>query len=188
MTENMFRAIEFATKAHSGQLRKGTGLPYIIHPLNVAKILIESDCSETEVVAGILHDTVEDTPATLNEIRSGFGDAVAEIVWATSEPDKSDTWENRKNHTLDVLKDCAEDVLHVSFADKMDNIRSTREDLERTGHAMWSRFNRPKEKQRWYFESLVKIFDARLKNEPFLSLSKEFRIEVATVFDCSRVD
>jgi len=64
----IFEAIEFATKAHINHFRKGTKVPYIIHPLQVARILIESDCSDHVVIAGILHDTVEDTPVTLDDI------------------------------------------------------------------------------------------------------------------------
>lgn len=64
----IFEAIEFATKAHAGQYRKGTGIPYITHPLGVSKILIENGCPEHVIVAGILHDTIEDTPVTFEEI------------------------------------------------------------------------------------------------------------------------
>jgi len=99
----IFKAIEFAAKAHAGQYRKGTRVPYLVHPLNVAKILIDSGCSDVVAVAGILHDTVEDTPITLDEIRKHFGQAVAELVAGASEPDKSDTWENRKKHTIEYL-------------------------------------------------------------------------------------
>jgi (p)ppGpp synthase/HD superfamily hydrolase len=100
----IFKAIEFATRAHSGQYRKGTKLPYIVHPLGVAKILIECDSPEHLIVAGILHDTVEDTSATLDEIKQTFGWDIADLVEAASEPDKSDTWENRKEHTIQMLK------------------------------------------------------------------------------------
>ena len=60
MSQRIFQAVEFATKAHSGQFRKGTNVPYLVHPLGVCKILIEAGCSEDVVVAGLLHDTVED--------------------------------------------------------------------------------------------------------------------------------
>ena len=92
----IFKAINYAAKAHSGQHRKGTKIPYIIHPLGVAKILIEYGCADHVVIAGILHDTIEDTTVTFEQIKDIFGSAVADLVEAESEPDKSDTWENRK--------------------------------------------------------------------------------------------
>jgi len=64
------QAIEFAAGAHRGQYRKGSKIPYNIHPLNVGKILIEHGCFDEVVIAGILHDTVEDTPVTLDNIRA----------------------------------------------------------------------------------------------------------------------
>lgn len=143
----IFPAIEFAAKAHSGQYRKGTKLPYIVHPLGVARILIEHECPDEVVVAGVLHDTVEDTAITLEDIRRSFGDRVAQIVQAASEPDKADTWENRKRHTIEYLKTAPADVLLVSIADKLDNMRAIRQDYEKLGDAFWSRFNRPKESQ-----------------------------------------
>ena len=118
----IFDAIEFAARAHRGQCRKGTKIPYIVHPLAVAKILIDAGCPEDVVVAGILHDTVEDTPLSLDEIRHAFGTAVARIVEGASEPDKSKPWEERKAHTIESLKTASEAVLLVSCADKIENL------------------------------------------------------------------
>jgi (p)ppGpp synthase/HD superfamily hydrolase len=69
----IFEAIEFGARAHAGKYRKGTEVPYIVHPLGVMKILVEHGASEDLVVAGILHDTVEDTYVTLEDIRNSFG-------------------------------------------------------------------------------------------------------------------
>lgn len=178
----VFAAIEFATKAHKGQVRKGTKIPYITHPLGVAKILIENDCPEEIVVAGILHDTVEDTPVTIEDIRQAFGEKVAQLVQAASEPDKSDTWENRKRHTIESLKTVPMDVLLVSLADKLDNIKAIREDYEKLGESLWPRFNRPKQSQEWYYKSLAEVFSGRQASEPLASLVREFSSEVERVF------
>jgi len=178
----IFKAIEFAAKAHAGQYRKGTRVPYLVHPLNVAKILIDSGCSDVVAVAGILHDTVEDTPITLDEIRKHFGQAVAELVAGASEPDKSDTWENRKKHTIEYLKTASPEVLLVSIADKLDNIRGINEGYAEIGESYWARFNRPRLHQQWYYQSLVRIFKARTDEAPFLSLVNKFEAEVVAVF------
>ncbi len=184
MTNNIiFEAIEFAAKAHHGQFRKGTKLPYILHPLGVAKILIERGYLDNVVIAGILHDTIEDTSVTLDDIKEHFGVQVAELVEALSEPDKSDSWKNRKQHTLDYLKTAPIDVLLIACADKLHNIRSIREDYARHGEALWSRFNRPKVKQKWYYQALAEVFVSRIESETSKSLFTEFQLEVTKVFD-----
>lgn len=180
--DQVFKAIEFATQAHRGQFRKGTEIPYILHPLGVAEILMEYECAEESVVAGILHDTVEDTPVTLKDIQENFGAQVAKLVEALSEPDKSDSWENRKQHTIDYLKVAPIDVLLVSCADKLHNIRAIRRDYEKYGEALWSRFNRPKTKQQWYYQALAEVFISRAENDTSKSLFSEFQLEVNKVF------
>ena len=82
-------AIEVAAKAHQNQVRKGTDIPYITHPLAVGIILAKAGCSDEVIVAGILHDTLEDTPLTLDCIQETFGPRVASIVKGASEPDRS---------------------------------------------------------------------------------------------------
>jgi len=179
----IFRAIEFAAKAHRNHYRKGTRIPYIVHPLNVAKILIEYGCTEEVVAAGILHDTTEDTPVTPGEIRKEFGDKVAELVEAASEPDKSDTWEHRKSHTVEYLKTAPMDVLILSCADKLDNVKSIIKDVEKHGESVWDRFNRPKDDQEWYYRSLVEVFNSRAgENETASELFKRFALKVKILF------
>jgi (p)ppGpp synthase/HD superfamily hydrolase len=184
-SKRVFEAIEFAVRSHGGvrQCRKGTSIPYIVHPLGVARILIEVGAPESVVIAGLLHDTVEDTPVTVKQIERRFGPKVARLVSGASEPDKSDSWENRKRHTVEYLKSAPLDAVLVSAADKLDNIRSIREDIDRHGEAVWSRFNRPKQDQRWYFKSLNEVFGERLRGHPAgAALAKEFDAEVRRVF------
>lgn len=178
----IFKAIEFAVKAHEGQYRKGTKIPYIIHPIGVAKILIENGCSEETIVAGILHDTVEDTHISLEDIKRQFGEKVERLVEGASEPDKSDAWENRKQSTIDKIKDATEELLMIECADKLDNIRAICNDYEKYGDTMWQKFSRPKEKQKWYYESLANVFLSRSNDGPGVLLFKEFASEVKKVF------
>ncbi len=185
MSQRIFQAIEFATKAHTGQFRKGTKVPYIVHPLGVAKILIEAGCSEEVVVAGILHDTVEDSSTRIDDIRRDFGEEVSRLVEGASEPNKSDTWENRKQHTIDILETAPMDAVYVSLADKLDNIRDIRADYEKLGDDVFLRFNRPRGKQEWYYRALVDMFSKRIVDEPFLSLVLELRFEIVKVFQGS---
>ena len=179
----IFKAIEFAAKAHTGQFRKSTNLPYILHPLGVGRILMEYDFPEEVVIAGILHDTIEDTPVTLKDILKHFGKDVKRIVEGASEPDRSDSWEKRKQHTIDYLKTAPEDVLFVACADKLDNIRAIKKDLNKIGNALWKRFNAKREKQSWYYKALASLFCERSKEKIGAALFKEFADEVKLVFE-----
>ena len=176
------KAIVFAARAHSGQYRKGTHIPYIVHPLGVARILIQYGCAEHVAIAGILHDTVEDTPVTIEEIRREFGRDAAALVDAATEPDKNGTWENRKKHTIEMVKTLSDEAALLVLADKLDNIRAIREDLEANGEAVWERFKRPRERQKWYYESLAAAFADRSAGEQSRTLLKRFKMEVERVF------
>ncbi len=171
----IFDGLEFATKAHRGQFRKATKIPYIVHPLGVAEILIRNRYSNNLVVAGLLHDTVEDTKVTIKQIEKKFGKKIAKLVYAVSEENKNDSWEDRKTRTIEKLKKASREVLYLACADKLNNIRSIKKDTERLGNKVWKRFNRGKKKQEWYYRSLAKVFSSRGKNKLFKEFSKEVR-------------
>ncbi|MCC3358529.1 HD domain-containing protein [Bacillus sp. REN16] len=149
------KAIIVASKAHDGQYRKLTNIPYITHPLGVGLLLIKINAREELVVAGILHDTVEDTEITLEDIKNGFSEEVAELVEGCSEPDKSLPWEARKEHTISFLRTASEDTRTVVCADKLHNIRSIIRDYRDQGEQVWRRFSRGKEKQEWYYRNVT---------------------------------
>ena len=174
-------AMEFAMKAHRGQYRKGTDVPYIVHPIHVGNILIEADCNEDIIIAGILHDVLEDTRYTRNDIANKFGARVALLVTALSEPDKSLPWEERKMHTVRELETVTEDVVVVTLADKLDNMRNMQKDYRIIGDKIWSRFKRGKEKQKWYYGEMYKVFKRRLSKK-YPQLVNEFRDIMREIF------
>jgi (p)ppGpp synthase/HD superfamily hydrolase len=176
------RAIEFAVKAHEEQKRKGTETAYIIHPFSVGVILAKAGCSDEIIAAGILHDTVEDTPVRIETIREVFGETVASIVESCSEPDKTMSWEKRKEHTLSFLKNAPLPVRLVSCADKLHNIRTIARELNTIGDAVWVRFKRGKTKQKGYYQSLVKTLCDRQDTGDYRSLFEALRKEVERVF------
>ena len=178
----IFQAIEFAAAAHSGQYRKGSRIPYITHPLRVSQILLEEGCDDALAIAGVLHDTVEDCHISIKQIRSLFGEDVAFLVEGATEPHKWHSWEARKRHTIDFLQTATSSQLMLALADKLDNIRSIRADLERIGEQAWSRFHRGRDQQRWYYRSLAEVFTSRLQAEPGERLALVFAHEVAVVF------
>ena len=175
-------AIEVAVKAHQNQVRKGTDICYIAHPLAVGIILAKAGCSDEVIIAGILHDTVEDTDLTLDYIRATFGKKVFVIVKGASEPDKSLPWEERKSHTLDFLKAASQEVKFVALADKLNNIRATSSDYVEMGDALWKRFKRGKDAQKWYYQGLVQALYDDSTNEAYQILHNQFAQEVKEVF------
>jgi len=178
--------VAFAAAAHHGQYRKGTRIPYLIHPLRVARELIEIGSAREVVIAGLLHDTVEDAGVSLGAIRRRFGNRVARLVAEASEADKTLAWEDRKRRTIAAIASASRSALRVELADKLDNIRSVREDLARHGPTVWRRFRRGREAQRWYYTELLRAFAARCRSEPLRSLWKRFRDEVEAVFSDRR--
>lgn len=178
----VFEAIEFATRAHAGQFRKGTRVPYILHPLRVGTLLIEVDSPDPVVIAGILHDTVEDTPVTLEQVAGRFGARVAALVEAVSEPDKRAPWDSRKRHTVQRLASADADALLIACADKLDNIRSMRRGEERAGPCFWDRFHRPREEQAWYYREVSAAIGRGAGEGPLALLWPELEREVRELF------
>ena len=132
-SERVQKAIDFATKAHEGQLRK-TGEPYIVHPLAVKKILEEWGMDEDTIIAGILHDTVEDTNITLSDIKQEFGASVAFLVDGVTKLSTArngmrdiDTYlPATKDNFLRLMIALGDDirVLIIKLADRLHNLRT----------------------------------------------------------------
>lgn len=181
-TPLIFRAIEFAAAAHAGQYRKGTPVPYIVHPLNAARMLLMAGCEEHVAAAAVLHDVIEDTHVSFDDVKQHFGERVAQLVANASEPDRLATWEERKQHTIEFLDGADEETLLVAVADKLDNIRSIREDLALRGDVAWTRFKRGRAEQMWYYQSLERVFRARFNGGVGHCLAESFSLEVAAVF------
>jgi (p)ppGpp synthase/HD superfamily hydrolase len=174
--EMVEKALHIASKAHEGQYRKLTEIPYITHPVAVGMLLMKAGYPDNVVAAGILHDTVEDTSLTLEDLKREFGEKTAEIVAGCSEPDKSLSWEKRKEHTIEFLKTASKEIRAVACADKLHNIRSIRNDYELIGDEVWERFKRGKEKQRWYFMNVVESLGAQGSFALLEALRKEVEL------------
>ena len=172
------KALQVASQAHDGQYRKQTKTPYITHPVAVGMILMKAGLPEELVAAGILHDTVEDTTLTLEEIKHWFGLKIGEIVAGCSEPDKSLVWEERKRHSIEYLKTASEDIRIVACADKLHNLHSIRHDFNQVGEEVWLRFSRGKDKQEWYYRQIVES----LGHQSEFLLLNDLRAEVNEIF------
>ncbi len=189
----IFRAIKFVAEAHEGHYRKGTTIPYISHLMNVMKILCENNCETEVIVAGILHDVVEDTPVTIEVVERKFGKRVAEVVAGASEPEKTEknvqwkaSWKERKQNSIDYLQHTTNlDKLLVSCADKLDNSRAILQDYRELGEVFWTRFNAGKEDQKWYYQSLAEVFIQRGQDfgNPLLKIARELDKTIRDIFD-----
>ena len=174
------KAIAFAVKAHEGQPRKGTEIPYIFHPLEVGMIVSRITDDEEVIAAAVLHDTVEDCDAvTLDDIRREFGDRVARIVGLESE-DKDKSWEERKAATVRSLKkESMREAKIVALGDKLSNIRCFYADYIKLGDELWQRFNmKDKRMQGRYYHGLCEA----LSDLSDLDEYQEFRRMVEMVF------
>lgn len=172
-------ALNVAAKAHKDQVRKGTDIPYITHPVGVGMLLQQMKCSPDVIAAGILHDTLEDTPLTREDLLTHFGAHITSLVEAASEPDKTLTWFERKYHTLLDIPHCTTDELYVIIADKLHNLQSIRTDIEIHGDSTWDRFNHGYREQRWYYTNLYQRIKDRKQD---VKLIRPFGQEIKSVF------
>lgn len=161
--ENIFdEALRYAGMCHAGMVRKGSGAPYMLHPMEVAEILSTMTNDSEILAAGLLHDTIEDTPATEEDIRSRFGDRVADLVMTETEnkyPDlpPEETWQLRKEEALGVLRDATDPAVKMLWlADKLSNMRSFHRQYRDKGADMWLAYHQhdPK-KHEWYYRKIA---------------------------------
>jgi guanosine-3',5'-bis(diphosphate) 3'-pyrophosphohydrolase len=137
-------AYEFAREAHEGQKRKGDGTPYINHPSELARLLHAAGHDDEEILAAtFLHDVVEDTDTSLDEIEEAFGEGVRQLVDAMTEDKDIEPYERRKEHHRDQVEAGGERAVLIYAADKVANLRDLRSLYENVGEGAASRFNAP---------------------------------------------
>lgn len=156
-------AIEFAKIAHDGVFRKGTNIPYVDHVIAVGEILEGAGFSPDTVVAGILHDVVEDTNYTIKDIEERFGKKIAKIVDGVTENKSLSPWKVRKENYIAKLTapETPVESVAVSAADKIHNLTDTYEMWLSMGDDVFNRFNADKEGQSWWYRSMAKVFADR---------------------------
>jgi (p)ppGpp synthase/HD superfamily hydrolase len=163
MTPRLEQALRWAAECHHGQSRKGCGTPYFQHVAAVALILDRAGFDEETVIAGLLHDVVEDTAATYADVAARFGPAVAETVRHCSEV-KDDAqgrkrpWIDRKRDHLAALADASSAARAVVLADKLHNLACIELDL-REARPAWSLFNADRAQVLWYYRATIEACD-----------------------------
>lgn len=156
-------AIIFASIVHNGQTRKGKDIPYIFHPLE-ALLVAKSLTSDTNtLMATVLHDTIEDTDTTYEELATQFSEEVANLVNYETE-DKmvhksaTDSWKERKVRQLEILRNAPYEAKIICLADKLANMRELVKDHQVIGDKIWDRFNNNnKTEQVWYYSEIADI-------------------------------
>ena len=160
-TQLLDRAIVFAVKAHAGTERRGKGFPYIVHPMEAVEIVATMTPDQELLAAAALHDTVEDTSVTIEDIRAQFGPRVAALVEAESDVfmegvSEEDSWHARKQAAIDRLARAPHDAKMVALGDKLSNMRAIARDYAVMGDKLWNIFHAkdPKDHE-WHYRGLA---------------------------------
>ena len=179
------QAIRFAAEAHKDMKRKGTGQPYIFHPLEVLNLVSLMTLDDDVLCAAILHDTVEDTDVSIEDIEREFGDHVAKLVAYETEDKKGNvnkaaTWLDRKKEALETIRNIDDiGAKMVCLGDKVSNLRSFHMGLLQDGEEFWNSFNQKDPNMHyWYYnelrEALIELKD--------YAVYKEFCFLIDTIF------
>ena len=160
-TSLLDRAIIFAVRAHAGTERRGKGFPYIVHPMEAVEIVATMTKDQELLAAAVLHDTVEDTDTTVEQIREEFGDRIASLVASESDTipegvSEEDSWHARKQAAIDRLARASHDAKIVALGDKLSNMRAIARDYAQQGDALWNLFHAkdPKDHE-WHYRGLA---------------------------------
>lgn len=178
-TEKILKAIKFSAKTHNHyqqQLRKGKKIPYITHPLTVGIILSLAKSPEDTIIAGILHDTIEDSvpdyKVTAEMITERFGGNVSDLVLSVTEQNRKLSWEDRRKEALDHISNFSNDSVLIKSADIISNVSEIYDDSCKKSNKTFERFARPKEV---ILESYKKVADALLQKWPTSPLSNDLK-------------
>ena len=147
-------AIYFATKAHMGQKRKTENIDMIFHPMTVGYILKDNNMTEECVIAGLLHDVIEYTKYTRDDVVTEFGIDVYKIIEEVSEDKKIKNWKERKKLAIEKIRQASFDGKMVECADKIHNLETLYDIYLNEGESVWNNFNSTKDDQKWYYTQM----------------------------------
>ncbi len=152
-------AVEFACTHHSGQRRKGSGAPYVTHPMAVASLVAEFGGDEEQAIAAMLHDIIEDCDVMREDVAERFGERVAEMVEACTDTDATPKppWRPRKEAHIAHVRGLTPDKKLVIACDKLHNARSIVTDRHRSsvGEVVWTRFRADRVDVIWYYKAMA---------------------------------
>lgn len=178
------QAKQFAISAHKGQFRKSDPtIPKVAHTLAVGEMLAQYGYDDEVVAAGFLHDVVEDTKYTLTDIENMFGKNISYLVQTASEPDKSLSWHERKQHTINTVKTVPLRNKVIVAADKIHNTTDTLNLMRIRGLEVFKAFRAGSADQLWYVSGVYNslIFNENPNTPIFVRLRdtvNQFRQEI----------
>lgn len=169
-SDRLMRGIATASRAHDGHYRKGSGVPYISHPMSVMLIAASVTHDEDVLLAALFHDILEDVPENYSraEMKDEFGLRVVEIVEGVTKNSSLPSWQERADAYLEQLSRGSAESIIVAAADKFHNLSQTLEDLDREGHSLWRRFRSTPSQQLWWYTSVRNVVAERLPDMPLL--------------------
>ena len=160
-TDLLDRALIFAVHAHAGTERRGKGFPYIVHPLEAVSIVATMTADQELLAAAALHDTVEDTEVTVEQIRAEFGDRVAALVAEESDSFEEGiphekNWHSRKQAAIDRMLRASREAKMVALGDKLSNMRAIARDYALQGDDFWNLFHvKERSEHEWHYRGLA---------------------------------
>jgi len=162
-------ALEKARTAHEGQVRNGSGgMPYVEHPMRVASLLDEHEYRQEVLAAALLHDVVEDSETTLEELRAEFGDEVAGLVGALTDDESIDSYRERKTEHRERVAAADGEAMAIYGADKLTNTSTLRATYAEEGEAVRSEFRVPLELKLDVWEADLALLREKAPGLPFL--------------------
>lgn len=155
------KAIVFAVKAHRNTERRGKGFPYVVHLMEAVEIVATMTSDQELLAAAMLHDTVEDTDVTIEDIRHEFGERIAALVNAETDSypegvSEEASWKGRKEAAIHRLRNVSKEGKIVALGDKLSNMRAIARDFARQGDGLWNIFHvKDKALHEWHYRALA---------------------------------
>jgi guanosine-3',5'-bis(diphosphate) 3'-pyrophosphohydrolase len=164
------RALQTAAEAHDGQVRNGSnGMPYIEHPRAVAELLAEREFGDEALAAALLHDVVEDSELSVEDVRRDFGDGVAGMVGALTDDESIEPYRARKAEHRERVAAAGPEALAIYAADKLTNVRTLRRALAKQGEAeVAAEFKVPLDLKLEIWEADLELLREKAPGLPFL--------------------
>jgi (p)ppGpp synthase/HD superfamily hydrolase len=168
-SEPVRRAMETAREAHAGQIRNGSGgMPYIEHPIAVAELLASHGFDDEVLAAALLHDVVEDSEISAEQVRESFGEPIAGLVEALTDDESIEPYERRKDEHRRHVAAAGPDALAIYAADKLSNVRTLRGAYASQGEAVGEEFKVPLDVKATVWEADLEMLRDILPGLPFL--------------------
>ena len=197
-TEKIKKAVNFSIKVHEidrHQKRKGKEVSYITHPLTVGLILSQAGAGEDLVIAGILHDTIEDSSffhkVTKKDISGMFGENVAELVMSVTEKNKLSFWDTRKHKAYEEIKNYSHDSILLKSSDVVANVSELVSDYEREGYKTFKRFKSAGSKILTHYVSVIDLLIEMWPSNPLIKDLMDLKSETAKIvqdIECHQIN